>query len=138
MPSWKQDDRLALESARGHVASGQSENIERKSVSTQMTSRREKLEAMLADDPNDQTLRYMLAMELEKESDHNRSLDLLQRLMDDESPYVPAFLMAGQQLARLQRTDEAANVYRSGIQQAQQNGDDHAAGEMSQFLAELG
>ncbi len=103
-----------------------------------MTSRSEKLEAMLADDPNDQTLRYMLAMELEKESDHNRSLDLLQRLMDDESPYVPAFLMAGQQLARLQRTDEAANVYRSGIQQAQQNGDDHAAGEMSQFLAELG
>ncbi len=93
---------------------------------------------MLADDPNDQTLRYMLAMELEKESDHGRSLDLLQRLMDDESPYVPAFLMAGQQLARLQRTDEAANVYRSGIQQAQQQGDDHAAGEMGQFLAELG
>ncbi len=89
-----------------------------------MTSRREKLEAMLADDPNDQTLRYMLAMELEKESDHGRSLDLLQRLMDDESPYVPAFLMAGQQLAR--------------IQQAQQQGDDHAAGEMGQFLAELG
>ena len=103
-----------------------------------MASRREKLESMLADDPDDQTLRYMLAMELEKVSDHDRSLDLLQHLMDDESPYVPAFLMAGQQLARLQRTDEAASVYRSGIQQAQQQGDDHAAGEMSQFLTELG
>lgn len=103
-----------------------------------MTSRKEKLEAMLADDPNDQTLRYMLAMELEKESDHNRSLEMLQCLMDDESPYVPAFLMAGQQLARLQRTDEAADVYRSGIQQAQRQGDDHAAGEMNQFLADLG
>lgn len=104
---------------------------------TQMASRREKLEAMLVDDPLDQTLRYMLAMELEKEAEHNRSLELLQQLMSDESPYVPAFLMAGQQLARLQRSDEAADVYRSGIQQAQEQGDDHAAGEMSQFLAEL-
>ena len=102
-----------------------------------MASRREKLETMLVDDPLDQTLRYMLAMELEKEAEHDRSLELLQSLMGDDSPYVPAFLMAGQQLARLQRTDEAANVYRSGIQQAQRQGDDHAAGEMSQFLSEL-
>ncbi len=106
-------------------------------MSTQMASRREKLETMLADDPRDQTLRYMLAMELEKEAEHDRSLDLLQQLMDDEAPYVAAFLMAGQQLARLQRTDEAAGVYRSGIQQAQQQSDDHAADEMSQFLTEL-
>ena len=106
-------------------------------MSTQLTSRKEKLEAMLADDPGDQTLRYMLAMELQKAAEHDRSLELLQQLMDDETPYVPAFLMAGQQLARLQRTDEAAGVYKSGIQEAQQQSDDHAAGEMSQFLAEL-
>jgi len=102
-----------------------------------MTSRKEKLEAMLADDPGDQTLRYMLAMELQKAAEHDRSLDLLKQLMDDETPYVPAFLMAGQQLAGLQRTGEAADVYKSGIQQAQQQSDDHAVGEMRQFLAEL-
>ena len=102
-----------------------------------MTSRREKLQALLADDPHDQTLRYMLAMELQKESEHDRSLELLQGLMTDKSPYVPAFLMAGQQLAQLQRTDEATVVYRSGIQEAQRQGNDHAAGEMNQFLSEL-
>jgi len=102
-----------------------------------MKLRREKLESMLVDDPGDQTLRYMLAMELEKAAEHDRSIDMLQQLMDDELPYVPAFLMAGQQLARLQRNDAAVDVYRSGIQQAKQQNDPHAAGEMEQFLAEL-
>ena len=32
-----------------------------------MSSRREKIEALLADDPNDSFLRYSLAMELDKE-----------------------------------------------------------------------
>ncbi len=101
-------------------------------------SRREKLELMLVDDPSDQTLRYMLAMELSKEDNNDRSLKLLSGLMNDETPYVPAFLMAGQQLARLGRTSEASETYANGIKQAQLQGDDHAAGEMTQFKLELG
>ena len=100
-------------------------------------SRREKLESMLASDPADQMLRYMLALELDKESDHDRSLDLLESLMEDEQPYVPAFLMAGQQLARLNRIEEARQTYSTGIQQAAHQGNDHAAGEMAQFRDEL-
>ena len=100
-------------------------------------TRLDKLEAMLADDPQDQMLRYMLAMELDTAGHNNRSLELFQSLMDDEPPHVPAFLMAGQQLARLERTDEARETYRTGIQQAQRQGNDHAAGEMTQFLQEL-
>lgn len=100
-------------------------------------SRREKLEAMLASDPRDQMLRYMLALELEKEDDNDRSLELLDSLMKDDKPYVPSFLMAGQQQAKLGRTDEAKATYQSGIREAQIQGEDHAAGEMTQFLAEL-
>ncbi|MEQ9410393.1 MAG: hypothetical protein RIK87_21845 [Fuerstiella sp.] len=100
-------------------------------------SRKEKLEAMLAAEPTDQMLRYMLALEVEKESAHDRSLELLQGLMADPTPYVPAFLMAGQQLTRLGRTEEAGSVYASGIAEARRQGDEHAAGEMSQFKAEL-
>ena len=37
-------------------------------------SRREKIEAMLADDPGDTFLRYSLAMELDKEGSHDASL----------------------------------------------------------------
>ena len=93
---------------------------------------------MLADDPGDVFLRYSLAMELDKEGDHDASLARFAELTRDDPPYVPAFFMAGQQLARLGRYEEARTVIRDGIQAAKLQGDAHAAGEMSEFLASLG
>lgn len=101
-------------------------------------SRREKIEAMLADDPQDTFLRYSLALELEKEGDHDRSLALLRELRVETPPYIPAFFMAGQQLTRLGRIDDARAILRDGIEAARLHGDSHAAGEMSEFLASLG
>lgn len=103
-----------------------------------MATRREKIEAMLADEPGDTFLRYSLAMELDKEGDHDASLAKLNELTADTPPYVPAFFMAGQQLARLDRVNEARDVLRTGIETAREQGDAHAAGEMSEFLASLG
>lgn len=103
-----------------------------------MSSRREKIEAMLADDPQDTFLRYSLAMELDKEGRHDESLAKLAELTTDDPPYVPAFFMAGQQLVRLQRIAEARTYLRNGIETARVQNDAHAAGEMSEFLASLG
>lgn len=100
-------------------------------------SRREKIEAMLADEPGDRFLRYSLAMELDKEGKHDQSLQYLDGLSSEDPPYVPAFFMTGQQLARLNRIDEASAVLRDGIEQARAQGDAHAAGEMSEFLSSL-
>ncbi len=100
-------------------------------------SRREKIEAMLAEDPGDTFLRYSLAMELDKEGDHDVSLAKFAELTRDDPPYVPAFFMAGQQLARLGRFDEARAILSNGIEAAGAQGDVHAAGEMSEFLASL-
>ncbi|HEY3393074.1 MAG TPA: hypothetical protein VGK58_10225 [Lacipirellulaceae bacterium] len=100
-------------------------------------SRREKIEAMLADDPGDTFLRYSLAMELDKEGDHEASLAKFAELSRDNPPYVPAFFMAGQQLARLGRLDEAGAILTNGIEAARAQNDMHAAGEMSEFLASL-
>jgi hypothetical protein len=102
-----------------------------------MPTRRERLEAMLAAEPQDQFLRYSLAMELEKESQHERSLELLRGLAADATPYVPAFFMAGQQLTRLSRIDEAREVLTTGIAAARRQGDGHAEREMGEFLAGL-
>lgn len=102
------------------------------------TSRREKIEAMLVDDPADPFLHYSLALELEKEGQHERSLAEFRGLMSAASAYVPAFFMAAQQLARLNSVVEARAVLRDGIEQARATGDAHAAGEMSEFLASLG
>ncbi|MFO0899417.1 MAG: hypothetical protein U0836_18480 [Pirellulales bacterium] len=101
-------------------------------------TRRERIEAMLADEPGDSFLRYSLALELDKEGQHEASLDLLDGLSRDATPYVPAFFMAGQQLVRLGRTSDARSVLRSGIEAARAQGDAHAAGEISEFLASLG
>lgn len=100
-------------------------------------SRREQLEEMLAESPEDTFLRYALAMELENEDENERSLELHQGLMADDPPYVPSFFMSGQQLANLERTDEAKKVLELGIEQANSQNDLHAAKEMRQFLDTL-
>ena len=46
--------------------------------------------------------------------------------------------MAGQQLLNLNRIDEARTALREGIEAARTQGNSHAAGEMAEFLAELG
>ena len=101
-------------------------------------SRREKIEAMLVDEPRDTFLRYSLAMELEKEGANDASLAKLDELTRDEPPYVPAFFMAAQQLTKLSRINEARSYLRDGIEAARTQGNAHAAGEMSEFLASLG
>ena len=98
-------------------------------------TRREKIEAMLADEPQDVFLRYSLAMELDKEGDHDASLARLAELARDEPPYVPAFFMAGQQLTRLGRIDEARAFLRNGIEAARVQNNAHAAGEIDLRLS---
>lgn len=102
------------------------------------SSRRERIEAMLAQSPGDVFLRYSLALELDKEGAHDRSLEQLHGLAREQPAYVPAFFMAGQQLARLGRWNEARAILRDGIAEARRQGDAHAAGEMSEFLTGLG
>jgi hypothetical protein len=103
-----------------------------------MPSRRERIEAMLVDEPGDTFLRYSLALELEKEGEHERSLQSLHDLTRDATPYVPAFFMAAQQLVRLERIAEARTYLRDGIEEARRQNNSHAAGEMSEFLMSLG
>ena len=101
-------------------------------------SRLEKIAELLKESPGDQKLRYMLAMEQRKSDDKEESLATFRGLMTDDTPYVPAFLMAGQELAKLGRTSEARTTYSEGISEAVRQGNEHAAGEMTQFRAELG
>jgi tetratricopeptide (TPR) repeat protein len=102
-----------------------------------METRREKLEAMLAADPQDKFLRYALAMEMDNAGQHAKSLELFQSLIDDDPPYVPAYFMAGQQLAKIGQVSEARKILEAGIEVARTQHELHAAGEMSEFLASL-
>jgi thioredoxin-like negative regulator of GroEL len=94
------------------------------------------LEALLADDPTDTFLRYGLAMEYVSAGDDSTAADHLLRLAAEAS-YVPAFLQAGQVLARLNRFEEACGVLRRGVAAARAQGDTHAEGEMAGLLSSL-
>ena len=82
-------------------------------------------------------MRYSLAMELDKEGQLEASAALFRGLMADSQPQVAAFFMLAQQLARQNQSLEAVGVLRAGIEQAEIQGDSHAAGEMREFLAGL-
>ena len=101
-------------------------------------SRRQKIETMLQDEPDDTFLRYCLAMELQKEGASEASLAGFRELMVDDPPHVPAFFMAAKLLVQLGMTDDARAVLRDGIEIARQQSDHHAASEMSEFLMALG
>ena len=102
------------------------------------SGRREKIETMLAEQPDDTFLRYSLAMELQKEGLHDESLQRFRELTANTPPYVPAFFMAAKMLVHLQRIPEARSFLRDGIEQARSQGDGHAASEMAELLAALG
>ncbi|HEY0252891.1 MAG TPA: hypothetical protein VGC41_15250 [Kofleriaceae bacterium] len=59
-------------------------------------------------------------------------------LLEKFPAYVPTYLMAGGTLVSLDRKQEAAAIYRRGIEVATTAGDQHARGELDSALAELG
>ena len=97
----------------------------------------EQIEAMLADDPDDAFLRYGLAMEHASAGDDAACVEVLRDLIARTAaatPYVPAYLQAGQALVRLDRITEACEVLREGVDVARRVGDAHAQGEMQGLL----
>jgi thioredoxin-like negative regulator of GroEL len=100
-------------------------------------TRRQQLEEMVADDPNDAMSRYFLAMDYAAAGESEAALRRFDEMFALTPEYVPAYLQAGQLLVRVGRPGEAADVFRHGIQVARQQNDEHAAGEMEAFLHQL-
>jgi Flp pilus assembly protein TadD len=100
-------------------------------------SRKEQLEELLAAEPDDPELRYFLAMEYASAGQEEEAARRLTEVTRTRPDYVPAYVQAGQLLARLGREDEARSVFQLGIAAARRRGDLHAAGEMEGFLDAL-
>jgi predicted Zn-dependent protease len=100
-------------------------------------SRKEQIEAMLADEPNDSELRYMLAMEHVSAGDDSGAVACFRELIARTSNYFPAYHMAGRALQRLGKISEARSLLQEGIPLALRQGNTHAAGEMQELLDNL-
>ena len=81
------------------------------------SSRLQQIEDLLVSEPNDEFLRYAQAMEHTSLGDDAAAVTHLQSLiaLNPAAPYIPAFLMCGQALLRLDREKDAATVLRAGI-----------------------
>jgi predicted Zn-dependent protease len=106
------------------------------------TLRMEQIEAMLVDEPNDEFLRYGLAMEHSSAGNDAQAAIVLQELiaLNPIKPYIPAFLMAGQALLRAGDDDRAATVLKAGIEASTRAGTPdalHARGELQGLLSTI-
>ncbi|MFN5532089.1 MAG: tetratricopeptide repeat protein [Planctomycetaceae bacterium] len=99
--------------------------------------KREKLEALLQESPDDTFLNYALALQLAAEGDVRGGIDRLTRLSEREPGYVPTWFQLGQLLAQAQETERAKQVLAKGIEMARRSGDQHAEGEMRGLLDSL-
>lgn len=100
-------------------------------------SRLERIQEMLAEEPNDPELGYMLAMEYVSQGNDVRAVECFRDLITRSANYPPAYHMAGRALQRLNRIDEARDLLKKGIPIAQGQGNFHAAGEMEDLLNSL-
>ena len=100
-------------------------------------TRKQQIEEMLAEEPNDPELRYALAMEFVSAGQDESAVRSFQELNAASPDYVPAYFHLAKALGRLGRTDEAREVARRGIVTAGTRGDLHAAEELGALLDSL-
>ncbi len=99
--------------------------------------RRQMLELMLAETPNDPELRYKLAMEHASAGDDEQAVRCFRELLERSPDYAPAYHQAGRALHRLGRIAEARAILERGIPIAFRQNNSHAAGEMQELLDNL-
>jgi predicted Zn-dependent protease len=106
-------------------------------MADQKQSRRELLEAFVAQKPDDAFSRYGLAVECSNTGDAAAAESNFRELLLRNPDYVPAYLMFGQLLARASRPNDARTVLQTGIAAASKAGNQHALSEMEALLNEI-
>jgi len=92
---------------------------------------------MIEQRPEDPFARYSLAMAHRSLGQGDEAARQLEELAQKVPGYVPTYLMWGQLLEVLGRSEEAAGAYRRGIGAATQVNDGHARSELGQALEHL-
>jgi predicted Zn-dependent protease len=102
-----------------------------------MSTRLEKLQELLAQDPANKLLGYGLAQELAGLGRADEAVEQYQRLIAAHPDYCAAYFHGAKTLELLGRIAEAREMYGLGISTATRVGDHHAASEMQAALSAL-
>jgi predicted Zn-dependent protease len=96
------------------------------------------LEKVTREGSTDPMAWYGLAMEYRKLERWDEALQTFGALRASHPDYVAMYLMCGQMLEGVARTEEAPTRMEAGIEKARAKGDTHAASQLESALATLG
>jgi tetratricopeptide (TPR) repeat protein len=99
-------------------------------------NRRELLEDMVRNQPNDTFARYGLAMELAK-SEPDAAWKQFSQLLEQHPEYAPTYYQAAAFLSKQSRLEEARIVLQNGLGVTSRQGNRHAHGELQALLDDL-
>ena len=106
-------------------------------MSEQKKTRRQMLEQLVANRPDDAFARYGLAMECMNNGEPAGAEEHFRALLERNTNYVPGYLMYAQFLVRQSRGAEAKKILLSGMEAATKQGDQHARSEMEGLFAQI-
>lgn len=101
-------------------------------------SRLEAVKGLLAQDPANSRIRYMLCMEYLSAQDWPGAVAELSELIARDPGYVAAYYQAGRASEQMGEEEQARGFYRQGIDAARRTGDAHALSELQAALDILG
>lgn len=96
------------------------------------------LKGMVAQDPRNALARYGLAMEYVNSGQLEQAAAEFATLIESKPDYAAAYYHGGQTLEKLGRSEEAASLYRRGIEVTARSGDAHTRSELQAALDVLG
>jgi Tfp pilus assembly protein PilF len=102
--------------------------------------RKERIQALsdlLANDPNDIFSRYALAVEYAGEENLDMAIDELLEVVSRDHAYIAAYRQLGQIHLKLNKTKEAKEYYRKGIELAERANDVRSKKEMEEELEDI-
>lgn len=101
-------------------------------------SRLEAVKGLVAQDPSNSRIRFMLCMEYLGAANFSAALAELRDLLARDPDYIAAYYQAGRAAEELGDADSARGFYHQGIAAARRLGDTHALSELQAALDILG
>lgn len=88
------------------------------------------LQSFYEEDPDDPFTRFALAQEHLKQGNTDRALTFFEDLVDTDPDYVGTYYHLGKLYERLDRPDDALDIYEQGIEVAREEGETKALSEL--------
>ncbi|MCE2823558.1 MAG: tetratricopeptide repeat protein [Bacteroidota bacterium] len=103
-----------------------------------MTPRHQQLLDLYAASPGDAFILFALAKECENSGDAAAALSYYKQLRELHPGYIGLYYHLGKLYELMNDEDQAAEVYRAGIELGKNTGDRHATSELLGALANIG